>query len=297
MKKNKVKLPLGPLAAVGIIAILCAVFLAFKAPQFLQPTAPAENSAAAEQQPAALTDEPAAETQQPLPETLHIPILVYHRIGYSPKNADSVYKSLTIEPEWFEKHMAYLKDHGFETIKFTDVAAYFEKGTPLPLTPGAKPVMINFDDGYKGVSAYAWPIMKKYGMTGTVFAITNMVGHGAYMDWDQIKILQREGMEIGSHTVWHPNLTRSLKAKFEITESKKALAEKLETDVTAFSYPEGKYNDEIEQLVKDAGYKTARSYSESDQGISKENLFHMPVVKIYANVGLDRWEKRIDPPR
>lgn len=289
MKKNKAKLPLGLLAAAFIIAALCAVFLVFKTPQFLQPTAPTEKPAAA------LTNEPTDETQQPLPETLRIPILVYHRIGYSPKNADSVYKSLTIEPEWFEKHMAYLKDHGFETIKFTDVAAYFEKGTPLPLTPGAKPVMINFDDGYKGVSAYAWPIMKKYGMTGTVFAITNMVGHGAYMDWDQIKTLQGDGMEIGSHTVWHPNLTRSLKAKFEITESKKALEEKLGVTAAAFAYPSGKYDDRTEQLVKDAGYTTARSYSESDQIISNENLFHMPVVKIYANVGLERWEKRIDP--
>jgi peptidoglycan/xylan/chitin deacetylase (PgdA/CDA1 family) len=228
-------------------------------------------------------------------DKLWIPILVYHRIGIAPKNADSVYKSLTIEPDWFEKHLKYLKEHGFETVNYADVAAYFGNGTPLPIGVNAKPVMINFDDGYRGVYEFALPIMQKYNMFGTVFVITNSAGRSGYMTWDQLKIMRDAGVEMGSHTVWHPDLTKSLKAPFEITESKKRLETELGVPVVAFAYPSGKYNKKIEDLVKNAGYKLGRSYT-TGNWIEKDKLFSIPVVKIYANVGLERWEKQLYQP-
>lgn len=229
----------------------------------------------------------------PAPDTeLWIPILVYHRIGYAPKNAGSVYKSLTIEPEWFEKHLQYLKENNFETVKFSDVADFFETGKPLPIAVGKKPVMINFDDGYRDFYENAFPILQKYNMTGTVFVIAKSVGNGAYLNWDQVKEISAAGIEIGSHTMYHPALTASLKAKWEIEESKRELEEHLGVPITTFAYPSGKWNSYIEGLVKNAGYKTGRSFT-TGNGISRQNLFHIPVVRIYANVGLERWKNQL----
>lgn len=230
----------------------------------------------------------------PVDTQLWIPTLVYHRIGYTPKNAGSVYKSLTIEPEWFEKHLQYLKENNFETVKFSDVAEFFETGKPLPIAADKKPVMINFDDGYKDFYINAFPILKKYGMTGTVFIIVKSVGNAAYMNWDQIKEASAAGIEIGAHTMYHPVLTASKKAKWEIEESKRVLEEKLGTEITTFAYPSGKWNSYVENLVKTAGYKTARSFT-TGNGISRQNLFHIPVVRIYANVGLERWKNQLYP--
>ncbi|MBI4995273.1 polysaccharide deacetylase family protein [Candidatus Peregrinibacteria bacterium] len=229
---------------------------------------------------------PSADTE------LWIPILVYHRIGYAPKNANNVYKSLTIEPEWFEKHLQYLKENNFETVKFSDVAEYFETGKPLPIAVGKKPVMINFDDGYKDFYTNAFPILKKYNMAGTVFVIVKSVGSSAYMNWDQLKEINAAGIEIGSHTMYHPVLTASKKTKWEIEESKKVLESELGGEIAVFAYPSGKWNLYIEQLVKNAGYKTARSFT-TGSGILQENLFHIPVVRIYANVGLERWKNQL----
>lgn len=247
-------------------------------------------------QPLAVNTVPQITTVLPSSESaLWLPILVYHHIGPPPKNADSVTKSFFIETEWFEKHLRYLQENNFQTVHFADVAAYFEKGTPLPLKNGKRPVMINFDDAYKSIFSDAYPLLKKYHMTATVFVPANLVGHRAYLTWEQLQELNREDIEIESHSLWHPYLTRSKKAHEEIFESKKILEEKFGVPVQTFAYPFGDYDDRIIKLVQEAGYSLARTFS-TGNGISRENRFKIPVVRVYANVGLERWKNQLYPP-
>ncbi len=236
---------------------------------------------------------PLSFSKQPPEQELWIPVLVYHHIGIAPGNLKSGDKSLFIEETWLEKHLEYLKEHNFHTIHFSDLTAYFEKETPLP----ANPVIINFDDGWATTATVALPLLQKYGMTATAFIVANYPKeHGdngrGYMSWDQIKILRDSGIEIGSHTLRHPMLTKVKNAQDEITRSKKILEDKLGITVTTFAYPYGNYNEKIEQMVKNAGYTTGRSFT-TGNGISTKNLFHIPVVRVYANVGLDRWKKQL----
>lgn len=230
---------------------------------------------------------------QTLPQEVWVPILVYHHIGTPPPHLTSAAKSLFIEPTWFEKHLQYLQAHNFNTIRFSDLAAYFNEGTPLP----DNPVMINFDDGWANTATAALPLLQKYSMTATAFIVTNYPKeHGeasiGYMSWDQIKTLRDSGIEIGSHTLRHPKLTKVPNALDEITRSKKILEDKLGISVTTFAYPFGHYNEKIEQMVRDAGYTTGRSFS-AGKGISTKNLFRLPVVSIYANADLGRWKKQL----
>lgn len=224
-----------------------------------------------------------------------IPVIVYHHIGTPRQTMSSADKSFFIEAEWLEKHLQYLQEHGFTTIHFSDIAAYFNDGTPLP----EHPVIISFDDGWKNNFTRAFPLLQKYNMTATAFIPTNLVGKGTgpgtlgeRMTWDDIAALRDAGWEIGSHTLWHPYLTKTKRAREEIFDSKKALEEKLGITVTTFAYPFGVYNASIEQLVKDAGYTTARSFS-TGNGVTKENIFHIPTVRVYANIGLERWKNQL----
>ncbi|MEK7523578.1 MAG: polysaccharide deacetylase family protein [Patescibacteria group bacterium] len=234
--------------------------------------------------------EPAGQAPAIQAKAIWVPILVYHHIGKAPENKTSAYKSFFIESAWFEKHLQYLQENGFTTIHFSDVADYFESGQPLP----PRPVIVSFDDGWTNFYANAFPILKKYNMTATSFVISNLVGHSLHMSWDQIKELRDSGMEIGSHTLWHPYLTKSKKAKAEIEDSKKKLEEELGIPITTFAYPFGDYNEQIEKMVADAGYTTARLFS-TGNGISQENIFRIPVVRVYANVSLERWKKQLYP--
>ncbi|MBI5413816.1 polysaccharide deacetylase family protein [Candidatus Peregrinibacteria bacterium] len=221
--------------------------------------------------------------------TLWVPVIVYHHIGTAPSNLSSADQSMFIKPEWFEKHVKYLKDNGFETIHFSDLDIYFNKGTPLPVK---RPVIISFDDGNGTGYTKAFPILQKYGMTGTYFVITNYVGHGSHLTWDQIKEMGAAGMEIGSHTLSHPFLTKSLRLKEELVQSKKILEDNLGVTISTFAYPYGIYDEKTVALAKEAGYTTARSFT-TGNGISTGNLFEIPVVRIYANIGLDRWNKQL----
>lgn len=67
--------------------------------------------------------------------------------------------------------------------------------------------------------------------------------------------------EIGSHTITHQLLTRIPLdyAKPEIFDSKKLLEQKFDQPINKFSYPRGYANPDIQKLVADAGYKSARS--------------------------------------
>lgn len=219
---------------------------------------------------------------------IFVPILVYHHIGTAPQNLTSANKSFFIEPEWLDEHMKYLSDNGFTSIKFADIATYMETGKPLP----QRPIIISFDDGRNSTYEKAFPILKKYNMAGTTFVIANSAGRGSYMSWEQLKELQNSGWEIDSHSLWHPYLTKvsMAKAKTEIEDSKKILEEKLGVPVTTFAYPFGDYNASTETLVKNAGYSLARSFS-NGSGITKDNLFHIPVIRVWANIKLKTWDK------
>lgn len=70
-----------------------------------------------------------------------------------------------------------------------------------------------------------------------------------------------ENCELGSHTVTHPLLTRIPieAAKDEIFDSKQMLESQYDKPISKFCYPRGYANDEIRQLVREAGYTYARN--------------------------------------
>lgn len=70
-----------------------------------------------------------------------------------------------------------------------------------------------------------------------------------------------DNFEVGSHGVSHAYLTRipKEKAKEEIFESKKMLENLTGQTVTKFCYPRGYFDSEIKQMVKEAGYTSART--------------------------------------
>jgi len=249
------------------------------------------------QQPELITETKNIPPSPPSAETkIWLPILVYHRIDIAEEWRDSVYKSLTIAPEWLDKQLAYLKENGFETIGYSDVVSYFENGTPLP----PRPVMIDFDDGYKDNYFNALPLLKKYNYKATFFITHNLTGHKVYMTKEQVAELVAAGMYIGNHTLWHPNLVKSSdeKLRAEIGDAKKKLEETYGVKIEAFAYPFGKYDERVIRIVKETGHKIARSFS-AGKGpvIGKENFFNVPVVSIWGNLPMSTWDKDLFPKK
>ena len=103
-----------------------------------------------------------------------VPILMYHHLSEDVTNSEMV------SPEQFEAQIRALAEAGYTGISFDELQAYVLRGEPLP----EKPVVITFDDGYRSNYTLAYPILQKYGMKATIFAIGVSFGKDHYKDTD-----------------------------------------------------------------------------------------------------------------
>jgi peptidoglycan/xylan/chitin deacetylase (PgdA/CDA1 family) len=112
-------------------------------------------------------------------------------------------------------------------------------------------VIINFDDSHQSDYTYAKPILDKYGFKATFFEVCNWVEQGHHykdisITWQQIAVLQQDGMDIEAHTMTHPNLndlSSQADLDYEIGQSKQCL-ENHRFNPTIFAYPNGKGSDD-----------------------------------------------------
>ena len=103
-----------------------------------------------------------------------VPILMYHHLSEDVTNSEMV------SPEQFEAQIRALSEAGYTGVSFDELQAYVLRGEPLP----EKPVVITFDDGYRSNYTLAYPILQKYGMEATIFAIGVSFGTDHYKDTD-----------------------------------------------------------------------------------------------------------------
>lgn len=233
-----------------------------------------------------------AAKESPKPEDEKIPILVYHSIKSIGLLEPKFKSQFSVPPGIFEKELQYLQDNKYSVISFGALVDHLLENTPLP----SKPVVITFDDGWETQYAYAFPLLIKYKDTATFFVYTNAIGQKNFMTWQQIKNLDTAGMTIGSHTKSHPYLAKILnkqKLTEEIAGSKKIIEEKLGEKVDFFAYPFGHYNDQVIAVVKEAGYKAARSFYRGAYN-TKEDLFTLKVIS--ANNNFDKFVENLAKP-
>lgn len=169
-----------------------------------------------------------------------IPILMYHGIQNGVGNCHPYFETATA-PVVFERHMQFLSRSGYNSVTVSDAVNAMASGRPLP-----KSVAITFDDGYRDFYSYALPVLQKYGLKATMFVVSGYTtGQGTrrdgkeYMSWPQVREIQAAGIEIGSHTVNHPQLydTAPLVLETELRESKRTIEDTLSAQVSSFAYP------------------------------------------------------------
>jgi peptidoglycan/xylan/chitin deacetylase (PgdA/CDA1 family) len=191
-------------------------------------------------------------------------ILMYHNIGIPPKGARI--PNLYVTPRMFRFQMAYLKTAGFRVLSIPDLLAVVEAGEPRQNVAA-----ITFDDGFADFYDNAWPILNAHGYPSTVYVVSGLVsGHNAWddrhevikkplMSWDRLIEISGKGVQIGSHTRTHPQLTALSPdaLKEELSASKREIEEQLGRPVVHFCYPYGDHNDRIREAVKNAGYRYA----------------------------------------
>src|SRR5437879_8640749 len=88
---------------------------------------------------------------------------------------------------------------------------------------------------------YALPALLAHHYRGVFYIITGMIG-GNYMTWNQVRDLDRSGMQIESHTIHHVNLgvpPAGTTTQAELVKSKAKLEDELKKPIQFFCYPTG----------------------------------------------------------
>lgn len=195
---------------------------------------------------------------------MRIPILMYHQIDVPPPSGTPL-RGLVVSPRSFARQMRLLRFLGYRGMSMRHLEPYLDG------TRRGRVVGITFDDGYENTVRNALPVLRKMEFTATCYGVSNMIGKTN--SWDAQLCIQEKplmsledwlawrnsGMEIGSHTRSHSNLTTlsSAAAYAEIIQSKQELEQLLNCEVRHFCYPFGQFAEEHSAIVKEVGYATA----------------------------------------
>lgn len=193
-----------------------------------------------------------------------VPILTYHQIDIPPVRG-TPFRSLTVHPRVFARHMRWLARFGYRALSMRDLMPY------LAGERGGKVFGLTFDDGFLNVHRHALPILRELGFTATNYFVAGQIGgwnfwdadkgvpRAPLMDRNQIAEWTKAGNEVGAHTVDHADLALldDAAAERQIADSRKVLEELSGQPVEAFCYPYGSYRQQHALMARRAGFSSA----------------------------------------
>ncbi|MFE3183533.1 polysaccharide deacetylase family protein [Streptomyces violascens] len=196
----------------------------------------------------------------PRTDAPRIPVLLYHAVMDDPPDWIAEF---AVAPREFEAQLDAIRDSGRTPVTMSALAAHFAGRAPLP----PRPVALTFDDGFADLPGRTAEALAERGMPATAYLTTGAITPGRrsllppapMMTLDQAKLLEEYGMEVGGHTVSHPQLdtlgVRDLRR--ELAQSKAELEDALGHRIDHLAYPHGYNSRAVRRAARAAGYETA----------------------------------------
>lgn len=184
--------------------------------------------------------------------------LAYHGVADVPLARDP--HNLSVRPRDLERQIATLREWGYELVRFGALAERATAGQ------GAGLAALTFDDGFADNLHTLVPILERAGATATVFVVSGWLGGphrsapwARILTEDELRALSAAGIEIGAHTVSHPDLSTLSydEARSELMDSRQELSRITGGAVTVAAYPYGNATAETRRACRDAGFEAA----------------------------------------
>jgi peptidoglycan/xylan/chitin deacetylase (PgdA/CDA1 family) len=214
--------------------------------------------------------------------TKKLPILAYRRISPDGLNA--------VTPDFFEQQLQDLQKKGYYSASWENWQNAKRDKTPLP----GKAVIMTFDGGYLDFFRYAWPLLKRYNFTATVFLVAESIGETnswekaefeevKLMGWPEIRQLRDAGIEFGSMSATYQPLTTLSPTEIvrEGAKSRAILERGLGKSIKCFAYPYGDVDKIVEHLIGASGYTFGVSYR-SKLSSFDDSLMSLPRLQVTA---------------
>lgn len=219
------------------------------------------------------------------------PILVYHSVTASPP-ADLWRWS--VAPEDFARHLDAVVASGRVPFTVSDYAAARAAGS-VP----ERAVVITFDDGYADFATNALALLAERALPATLYVTTGGLGAAEGVSLNQMPVapmlapddlaaLAASGIEIGAHSVTHPELDAigPERARVEIEQSKAELEALIGHEVASFAYPHGYSGPAVRRLVRAAGYRSACGVRNAFS-TPEEDVMALSRLMVERDMGLD----------
>ncbi len=225
-------------------------------------------------------------------------VLCYHALS------DDWPADLSVRPDRLAQQIELLLDRGYRATTFTRA---------IEARP-SKAFAVTFDDAFRSVLTRGLPILDRFGIPATVFAVTGFPGGaeplrwdgidqwlgGPYepelagMSWEELRQLHDRGWEVGSHTVSHPHLPTLSEAGLveEMAASKMACEEQLGVRCRSIAYPYGDVNDRVVRAARRAGYVAGAALPPK---LGTERALEWPRVGVWVNDDLSRFKLKVSP--
>ncbi len=183
-------------------------------------------------------------------------VLQYQNISEDKEN----FLETWIYHESFEDQLSCFSKNDASIIPLEDTVAYINGYLNLK----KQSFSLAFDTGYIELYTLCYPLLKQYGYPATFFIRPDTVGkteeiHGRrvqYMNWDQIRELEKGGMTIGMYGCKGRMLTNIPLEEIEreIIESKSIFEKELERKVVYYGVREGNPTKPMVSLFKRVGF-------------------------------------------
>jgi peptidoglycan/xylan/chitin deacetylase (PgdA/CDA1 family) len=226
-----------------------------------------------------------------------VPILCYHRFGPGSSR-------MILSAESFEAQLAYLADNGYSVIPLARLVDFLQGKAALP----AKAVVITIDDGYESVHRHAFPLLRKYGFTATLFVYTDFVGYGDALSWAQLREMSESGViDLQAHSKSHRNLLdriagesdeRYLQVIEQEVEVPRNLLEKRVpgAKVRHYAFPFGDANERVLDALQRHGYGLGVTVNPGGNAFYAQPLM-LRRTMIFGDVDLDGFKAKLQISR
>ena len=151
-----------------------------------------------------------------------------------------------------------------------------------------KKILITIDDGFKSFYDEAWPYLRKNKIPFILFISTEPVGKNGYMDWNEIKEIEKSNFGIiGHHSHTHEYLIDMSNSEFikDIERANKIFKEKFGYIPEIFSYPFGEYSSFMKNYISE-NFKVAFGQHSGVIDINKDKyeLPRFPINEKYGDL-------------
>ncbi|MFF5639571.1 polysaccharide deacetylase family protein [Streptomyces sp. NPDC012825] len=231
-------------------------------------------------------------TGAPLPA--RIPVLLYHAVMEDPPDWIAEF---TVGPKEFASQLDAVVACGRTPVTIGTLAAHLVSGAPLP----DRPVVLTFDDGFADLAGPTAEALATRGLPATAYLTTGALTPGRpcllppapMMTLAQAPRLEEYGMEVGGHTVTHPQLdTLAPNAlRRELRDSKAALEDVLGHEVVHLAYPHGYNSPAVRRAAAAAGYTSAVAvrHALSSRRDEVHRIARLIVRRTHTTADVERW--------